>query len=142
MVRINLINPRMLADQHLVAEYDEILMLLGYVRRYPSIVRDNIPKKYKLGEGHMLFFKDKLVYLKRRHESLKREMQRRGFATRKSINLKEFPNGLCNDWHPSPSDIFVIKKRIVQKIESKPDFYRYCRKKKSVAFLVDLIKKA
>ena len=37
MVRINLVEPKKLADQHLIAEYDEILMLLGYVRRYPEV---------------------------------------------------------------------------------------------------------
>ena len=58
MVRINLINPRYLADQHLIAEYDEILMLLGYVKRYPKI--DDIPTNYCLGKGHIRFFKDKI----------------------------------------------------------------------------------
>ena len=36
MVRVNIINPNKLADQHLIAEYNEILMLLGYVRKYPK----------------------------------------------------------------------------------------------------------
>jgi len=32
MVKINLIHPRYLTDQHLIAEYNEILMLLAYLR--------------------------------------------------------------------------------------------------------------
>ena len=45
MVRINLIHPKKLADQHLIAEYNEILMLLGHVKKFPhlkeSILKDD-----------------------------------------------------------------------------------------------------
>ena len=61
MVRINLVHPKKLADQHLIAEYNEILMLIGYVRKYPPL--ENIPDSYKLGKGHVKFFKNKLDYL-------------------------------------------------------------------------------
>ena len=74
MVRVNLIPPRKLADQHLIAEYNEILMLLGYVRKYP--MTEEIPKNYCLGKGHIKFFKNKLLYLKKRHENLKNEMKK------------------------------------------------------------------
>lgn len=142
MVRVNLISPKALADQHLIAEYDEILMLLGYVRRYPVLVKEKIPKSYTLGKGHILFFKNKLSYLKRRHEALKAEMRRRGFAARKSIVLSEFPDYLRNDWSPSKRDAAIIKKRIIKKIKSKPGFYRYRGEKRSVRFLVGLARKA
>ena len=66
MVRINLIKPEKLSDQHLIAEYNEILMFFGYVRKYPKL--NKVPLKYCLGEGHILFFKNKLLYLKKRHE--------------------------------------------------------------------------
>jgi len=85
MVRINLINPKKLADQHLIAEYDEILMLLGYVKKYPRLGK--IPGKYSLGKGHILFFKNKLKYLKKRHELIKLEMKKRGLMQRKPSNL-------------------------------------------------------
>lgn len=58
MIRINLIDPVKLSDQHLIAEYNEILMLLGYVRKYHKV--ENIPENYKLGTGHIKFFKKKL----------------------------------------------------------------------------------
>lgn len=88
MVRINLINPVKLADQHLIAEYDEILMLVAYIKKYPKI--ENIPKNYCLGKGHMTFFKNKMTYLKKRHEELKIEMKKRGFQINKTINLNLF----------------------------------------------------
>lgn len=50
MVRVNLIDPKFLSDQHIIAEYDEILMLISYIRR--SKIRDDIPKRYCLGKGH------------------------------------------------------------------------------------------
>ena len=58
MVRVNLISPEKLADQHLVAEYAEILMLIAYIKSYPST--EEIPEHYTLGEGHMKFFKNKV----------------------------------------------------------------------------------
>lgn len=141
MVRINLINPKSLADQHLIAEYNEIMMLLGYVKKNPRLELEKIPKKYILGKGHMLFFKNKLKYLKKRHEELKKEMKKRGFATNKTINLKEFPKKLCNDWKPKKKDKEIIKKRIIWKLKKKPNWYRYKGKKENIKFFIDLIKK-
>jgi len=132
MVRINLINPKKLADQHLIAEYNEILMLLGYVRKYP-VVKD-IPKEYCLGPGHIKFFKNKLLYLKKRHETLKKEMIRRGFTPTKIIDLNEFPKNLRNDWKAKKKDFKIITKRIREKIKLKPDYYRYWVRKKVRSF--------
>ena len=137
MVRVNLLDPRRLADQHLIAEYDEILMLLGYVKRYPRVT--SMPAEYTLGKGHMIFFKDKLAYLKKRHESIKKEMKRRGFTARKTINLAEFPAGLRGDWKPCERDKKIIRARLVWKIKKKPKFYRYCGEKKTQSFLIGLL---
>ncbi len=139
MVRINLINPEKLADQHLIAEYDEILMLLGYVKKYPKL--GEVPDKYTLGKGHILFFKNKLKYLKKRHSLLKKEMKKRGFNAKITINLKQFDKKLIHDWKPSKESIEIIKKRLINKIELKPNFYRYYKKHRSKKFLIDLIKK-
>jgi deoxyribonuclease (pyrimidine dimer) len=137
MVRVNLINQKFLADQHLIAEYNEILMLLGYVRKNPNAL--NIPKKYCLGKGHILFFKNKLKYLKKRHELIKKEMIKRGFNPTKTVNLSEFSKKLANDWNPKKKDKDLIKKRLIEKIRTKPTFYRYYGEKRSVAFFVRLI---
>jgi len=137
MVRINLINPVKLTDQHLIAEYNEILMLLSYVKNYPNL--NNIPKNYCLGTGHIRFFKDKLLYLKNRHELLKKEMHKRGFATNKTINLSGFPKQLLNNWKPNSEDYQIIKERIKNKINLKPDFYRYYGKYKGKGFLISLL---
>lgn len=140
MVRINIINPKYLTDQHLIAEFNEILMLLGYVRKYPEN-REN-SEKYLLGKGHIIFFKNKLKYLKNRHELIKKEMLLRGFSPRKTISLKEFDKCLLKDWKPKACDKEIIKKRLIEKINLKQNYYRHYKKKKSAKFLIDLVKKS
>ena len=137
MVRINLIDPKKLSDQHLIAEYNEILMLLGYVRKYP--MKRGVPKNYCLGPGHIKFFKDKLLYLKKRFLLLKREMKSRKFTPLKKVDLDEFPVTLRNDWKPEPKDFLIIKKRLREKILLKPNFYRFYGIIRSKKFFLDLL---
>ena len=139
MVRINLINPKNLADQHLIAEYNEILMLLGHVDKFPTI--KNQPKQYCLGKGHINFFKDKIKYLKERHELIKKEMKNREFKISKTINLNKYNKEYRKNWKPEIKDKEIIKKRLIKKINLKPDYYRYGGEKKPKRFFVDLIKK-
>lgn len=137
MVRVNLILPAKLSDQHLVAEYDEILMLLGYFKRFPALI--GIPNEYTLGKGHMKFFKDKLLYLKKRHDIIKVEMKKRAFKTNVTIDLSEFPKELINDWAPDKVAFKKIKERLVYKLRSKPDYYRYYGKCKETDFFIKLL---
>ena len=137
MVRVNLINPFKLADQHLIAEYDEILMLLGYVKKYPNQI--GIPNQYSLGKGHIKFFKNKLLYLKKRHELLRKEMKKRGFIPKKTINLKLFRKSLRNDWKPAERDFSIIKQRLIEKIRRKPLYYRYYSKQRNFKFFERLL---
>lgn len=138
MVRINLIHPRYLSDQHLIAEYNEILMLLTYIKKYPEL--KDIPEDYCLGKGHQKFFKNKLLYLKRRHDLLKKEMKKRNFKTAKTLNISGLPKKLKKDWHPREKDKKIIRKRLIEKINLKPRYYRYYREHKSKKFFIDLIK--
>jgi len=140
MVRINLINPNKLSDQHLIAEYNEILMLVAYIKKYPCV--DDIPFAYCLGKGHMKFFKDKLVYIKKRHDALIKEMNKRGFKTNKKISLNSFSTKNKKDWRPCKKDYDIIKKRIVEKLKLKPKYYRYYGKIKSQQFFIENIKNA
>lgn len=140
MVRINLIEPSKLADQHLVAEYDEILMLLGYIRKHP--LNQDIPKEYCLGKGHMKFFKNKLKYIHHRHELLKIEMRKRNFKTNITIDLNQFPKELINDWKAKPKDYKIIKQRIKEKLRLKPEYYRYYGEYKESEIFLKLIDEA
>lgn len=140
MVRVNLINPKFLSDQHLIAEYNEILMLVSYIKKHQKIKEQ--PKEYVLGRGHMLFFKNKLLYLKKRHELLKEEMRKRGFKTEKTISLEDFDDNLKKDYKPDKKAISKIKERLIYKLKLKKDFYRYYREKKNQKFFIEMIKKA
>jgi deoxyribonuclease (pyrimidine dimer) len=142
MVRINIINPKFLADQHLIAEYNEILMLFGYVRKHPHTHFNQIPENYKLGQGHILFFKNKLKYLGDRFELIKKEMKRRGFLGKKEINFEGIDKNLLKNWDPFDSDKEIIKKRLIDKINLKPNYYRYYKEHKPKIFFVEMIKNA
>lgn len=140
MVRINLINPKYLADQHLIAEYLEIIMLISFIKKFQN-KKSKIPDEYCLGKGHMLFFKDKILYLKNRHETIKREMQKRGFKTNKTLNINNIKPHLFNNYQANKKDKERIKKRLIQKLKLKPKFYKYYGKKQNIKFLINLIKK-
>ncbi len=144
MVRVNLIDPLYLTDQHLLAEHNELLMLTAYLRRYPLQIRDlsKIPERFTLGRGHMTFFKDKVLYLKRRHDALRDEMARRGYTSRKILSIDGFPRIMLNDWRPEPEDVRLVKARIVERIRAKPWIYTYYRRKLGLEELVCLIESA
>jgi len=137
MVRINLIHPKKLADQHLIAEYNEILMLIGHIDKHPTI--KNQPKQYCLGKGHINFFKNKINYLKKRHETIKKEMKKRNFKTQKTIQTTKYPKYLKQNWTPKLKDYEIIKKRIKQKINKKPKYYKYYSKNKPKNFFIKLL---
>jgi len=138
MVRVNLIDPKKLTDQHLIAEYNELLMLSSYIGKYPNT--DNTPKKYCLGKGHMRFFKNKVLYIKKRHEAIKTEMKKRGFKTNKTINLQDFRKENKHDWEPCGKDLEIAKKRIISKLKSKPNYYRYYGEYKPFSFFIKLLR--
>ncbi|MFH1065627.1 MAG: pyrimidine dimer DNA glycosylase/endonuclease V [Nanoarchaeota archaeon] len=138
MVRVNIITPRLLADQHLLAEHLEIIMLVRYAKKHPSI--ENIPRRYCLGKGHILFFKNKIKYLQKRDKALQVEMKRRGFKPKTGLSVKGVSGKLLKDWKPLPGDSDIIKKRILWKIRHKPSYYRYCGEKKPLSFFVKLLK--
>ena len=131
MTRINLVPPIELTDQHLIAEYREIFMVAGSLRR--TLLSKNgyneskVPKKYTLNKGHVYFFYNKGKYLHKRYLDLISEMKSRGFAP---METRMFPdkifinNDLYNDWVPDNDDFLLIRKRINQKIQMKPNWYR------------------
>lgn len=141
MVRINIIPPVRLMDQHLIAEYNEILMLFGYVTKYPKLERDKIPPNYCLGPGHILFFKNKLGYLKNRFEQIKKEMIQRNFHPKKSISLWRFNPKLIRNWSPKEKDIKIITARLIEKVKHKPHYYTYYHKHYSVSKLLKITNK-
>jgi deoxyribonuclease (pyrimidine dimer) len=121
-----------LTDQHLVAEYREIFMVGSSLQRSLNSKNwektlANIPKKYTLNKGHVTFFYDKGKYLCKRYDSLIEEMKNRGMNpdSERKFKIEQWPNELFNDWTPEEDDYKVIRARIKEKIEMKPDWYRF-----------------
>ena len=137
MTRINLVLPSELSDQHLVAEYREIFMVGSSLQRSLKSKNwektlANIPKKYTLNKGHVTFFYNKGKYLYKRYELLIEEMKNRGMNpdSERKFKTEQWPDELLNDWEPEPDDYKVIRARIKEKIEMKPDWYRFTNNSK------------
>ena len=83
MTRINIIHVKELYDQHLIAEYREILMVPAALNRTlkskNGLIKSRIAKSYTLNAGHVYFFYDKGKYLHKRYKDLINEMINRGF---------------------------------------------------------------
>ena len=136
MTRINLVDPSELSDQHLVAEYREIFMVGSSLQRSLKSKNwdktlANIPKKYTLNKGHVTFFYNKGKYLYKRYKLLIEEMKNRGMKpdSVRKFKTEQWPDELFNDWEPEPDDYKVIRARIKEKIEMKPDWYRFTKNK-------------
>ena len=135
MTRINLISPNELSDQHLVAEYREIFMVGSALQR--SIrsksweqTKESLPKEFTLNIGHVKFFYNKGEYLYKRYLALIFEMQSRGMNPnpKRKFKKEQWPNDLYKDWEPKPKDIQLVRKRIKDKINQKPTWYRWTKK--------------
>lgn len=132
LTRVNLVPVDELTDQHLFAEYRELPRILTNVRQLidkgKSVDDINIPNVFTFGKGHMTFFYNKLVFLKRRHEELITELFDRGvyhLSIYDSINISEIPEEWCEDYEPEVRDIRLSRERLLDKIWLRTDFYRY-----------------
>ena len=135
MTRINIINPSELTDQHLVAEYRELFMVGSSLQRSlksPNWDVNNIPKKFTLNKGHVMFFYDKGKYLSKRYDDLRSEMTHSGLKPDETRIFKreQWPDELYNDWTPTVEDQNIIRKRIEERILQKPNWYRVTNEKK------------
>jgi hypothetical protein len=136
VTRINTIDVEFLADQHLRAEYLEYMFAVDVIQKsFKSRNLEGIPQNYVLGIGHILFFKDKLLYLKYRHKLIKEELRRRGFTNLNlTLDFKDLPEFLFNDWKPNLDDVLVNFERVYQRVMLKPEWYKFHRKSLPVWF--------
>lgn len=133
MTRVNLISPLCLYDQHLLAEWREIPRIPNAIRKLLKtknsfeILKD-IPLSYTLGTGHVKFFYNKLQFIKNRHDSLKTEGFKRGLNLDSiTIVLEDIPEIFKKDFVPNEKDVTLNLSRISEKINIKPNFYKYYR---------------
>tara|TARA_R110002096_G_scaffold336181_1_gene529663 strand:- start:19 stop:378 length:360 start_codon:yes stop_codon:yes gene_type:complete len=117
MTRINVgIPPAELTDKHLLAEHREI-------KRIPNCIAkgkynmDGIPDRFKLGKGHVKFFYNKLLHLKKRYIRLYEECIKRGFNVQNYIEAwGNVPEELMNDYNVRANDIRIIRERINERL--------------------------
>lgn len=132
MTRINLVPTEELADQHLVAEYRELFMVGSALQRSlksPNWEKNKKtwPTKFTLNGGHVKFFYNKGKYLHKRYTALVNEMKRRGMSPDpdRTFKREQWPDDLYLDWNPSDQDLLLIRQRIQERIDQKPDWYRW-----------------
>lgn len=122
MTRINCIDPELLIDKHLGAEYYELPRIFGLVRKAiergekPGDKRN--PTEYTLGSGHCRFFYPKLGFLKNRYESIVEECRRRGRKVSygdSSTLVEGIPEEWLGDWEPDDKAVSINVARIEQR---------------------------
>ena len=120
MTRINCgISVKDLSKKHLQAEHREIKRIPNCVAKGRFSLKGQ-PKEFVLGKGHVKFFYDKLLYLKKRYEELYAE------CINKKINVQYYgsawnniPKEFMNDYVPTQKDKEIVKKRINEKLKNK-----------------------
>lgn len=123
------VNPQILSDQHLIAEYRELLMVYGNLRMNDFRLKTKINDIFSLNSGHLNFFKNKFKYLNRRWDGLVSEMKNRNFQTNLTFpDYTHLESLFINDWVPSKEDSLIIRNRIKEKILMKPTWYRFNHK--------------
>ena len=143
-MRCNIVSPVILTDQHLIAEKRELRMIPPLFekrrKKLGSKMFRDIPGKCVLGQGHMLFWTNKLAYLSIRFDMIVNEMKYRGFNPDPSITLGVTQEMIdCSViWTPSRDDEKLLKSRIYERIMAKPDWYRFRGKPISIEWIEDI----
>jgi len=127
MTRINVIPPHELTDQHLMAEYRELPMVVAAARRSKPDGYEHTDK-YTLNKGHVKFFYNKKKWLYNRWCRLIEELKTRGYnidpdaRTVEWHHLDKFPQV---DWFPDDHAVIVNMQRIEERIQQKPHWYKF-----------------
>jgi deoxyribonuclease (pyrimidine dimer) len=136
-MRVNLINPMFLTDQHLVAEYREVKMgpkalsrSLGSIK---GIDTKRISPVYTLNTGHTYFFYDKNKFLEERLALIVDEMRKRGFQTNIPDLIDDSYDYHFDVWNEkwwgtyvaTPEAIAINKERIDFRMDQKIGWYKY-----------------
>lgn len=134
MTRINVVPVEELCDEHLRAEYREIIRVPKLIIKREYNLSE-IPEKYTVrteenpsgGAGHVKFFCNKLIYIQKRFGQLEKEMQKRGFLTilafPKIVILGErFTKFYLNDYNPTEDALSLNRKRIAERMPNNPHY--------------------
>ena len=112
MTRINVVPPPELTDKHLIAEYRELPRVSTLARK---LSEKEIVDEYCLGKGHVKFFYDKGLFLKKRFKAIVREMKARGWNP-KHTTYRPHPRGLNKDWIATAKALRLNRERIRERL--------------------------
>ncbi len=120
MTRINVVEPAILTDQHLLAEYRELPRVFSLARASQD---HKGPPTYTMGAGHVRFFYPRTEYLSARQGALINECLRRGFKISYTEAPAPVPGSLI--WRPDAAAIRVNRERLQARLREKPGLYTY-----------------
>jgi deoxyribonuclease (pyrimidine dimer) len=127
MTRVNAgIKPKELSDAMLFAEYREIKRIPNKVKNGKYNFKNEAPTEFTLNIGHELFFRDKLLYLKKKSDSLYQEcLLRQINAEDYSDAYENLPTHLFNDWNETDKARELLKERINERLTESKAIVRY-----------------
>lgn len=136
-MRVNVLHPIYLTDQHLVAEYREVKMgpkaLSRSLGSLKGVDKKRISPLYTLNTGHTYFFYDKNAFLERRLGQIVEEMKNRVFQTNHieliddsyDYNMGVWDDEWWNDWQPTEEALAINMERIVYRLSTKEGWYKF-----------------
>ena len=138
MTRINTVHPSDLTNEWLLAEWRELPRIVNELEKHPQrFDLKKIPKTFTLSTGHVTFFRDKLLFLAKRHRELKRELRKRGVKHNKKVKVELYYLAThikmfgCNNWEPSSNDHSILIERLQERFDLRKKPYHLTDKDKS-----------
>lgn len=113
MTRVNTgIDPRELPYQLLLAEHREIKRIPNTIKSGRAIIA-GIPDTFRLNKGHVKFFYNKILYLKKRYIKIHELCLSKNYAvTDFSDCFEGIPEEFMNDYVETPNDRILLIERI------------------------------
>ncbi len=134
MTRINLIPVEELSDQHLLAEYRELPRIVNAVINCKAKNND-IPRNYRLGQGHVRFFYNKIIFLFNRYSQIYDELKYRGFIENTPFSPEQMGKSIHASLYNSEKyyefseeEIALSRDRILEKLKQKPNWYKWTKR--------------
>lgn len=130
MTRINAsIKVEELCNSMLFAEYREIKRIPNKLKEGRYNLNNPIPKNFTLNTGHETFFRDKILYLKKRNDALYQECLKRGMNIQDySDCYQNIPPEFFNDWEETPVSRLLLKERINKRLTETTSTIRFYNK--------------
>ncbi len=123
MTRINVVSVKDLTNKHLFAEYRELPRIFTAVGKLAP-GEGFLDGGYRLGQGHVKFFYNKLTWLLDRYKQLKGELDGRNY----NINLETYDSIVSNAerlieerkgwdvvYNPTPDEKYTNMQRLVER---------------------------